>query len=78
MLCVCLNRVQVSGTYGGNSYAMGLVDAVQTFTTDESQAQLEAISKHMHDKCRDIIQASNLPAVVDYIGNKGTFGLLAR
>lgn len=64
-------KVQLSGTYCGNSFALGMVAAVQSFVTEERQDALEAISKHMHDRVKEIIAAHNLPAIVEYVGNKG-------
>ena len=64
-------RVQLSGTYNGNSFAMGMINAVQSYMTEERQDALEAISKHMHDRCQSIISKYNLPAIVQYVGNKG-------
>lgn len=63
--------VQLSGTYCGNSFALGMVSAVQAFATEERQDALEATSKHMHDRCKEIISQYGLPAIVEYVGNKG-------
>lgn len=71
-------KVQVSGTYNGNSLAVGIVLAVQTFVTEERQDALEALSKHMHDGCQAIIAKHGLPAIVEYIGNKGCITFFKR
>lgn len=64
-------KVQLSGTYCGNSFALGMISAVQSFVTEERQDTLEAISKHMHDRIQQIITQYTLPAIVGYVGNKG-------
>ncbi len=61
----------MSGTYCGNTFAMTMAEAVQNFVTEETQDQLEAMSKRMHDGCRSVIESTGIPAVVDYVGNKG-------
>lgn len=71
-------KVQVSGTYNGNSLAVGIVLAVQTFVTEEKQDALEALSKHMHDGCQAVIRKYGLPAIVEYIGNKGCITFFKR
>ncbi len=65
------HRVQVSGTYCGNTFAIAMVLAVQNYVTEDRQASLEAISRHIHDACKQIIADTKIPAVVDFIGNKG-------
>lgn len=65
------SKVQLSGTYCGNSFALGMVAAVQTFVTEERQDSLEALSKYMHDRVKAIIDKHQLPAIVEYVGNKG-------
>jgi glutamate-1-semialdehyde aminotransferase len=65
------SKVQLSGTYCGNSFALGMVTAVQQFATAERQAGLEAISRNMRDRCQEIITRYQLPAIVEYVGNKG-------
>lgn len=64
-------KVQLSGTYCGNSFALGMVLATQQYMTEERQDALEAISRSMHDRCKAIIAQYNLPAIVEYVGNKG-------
>ena len=71
-------RVQLSGTYNGNSFAVGMVAAVQHYCTEERQDGLEAISKHMHDRCKAIITQYDLPAIVQYVGNKGCITFFKR
>lgn len=65
------SKVQLSGTYCGNSFALGMVAAVQTYVTEERQDSLEALSKSMHDRVQAIIAEHQLPAIVEYVGNKG-------
>jgi glutamate-1-semialdehyde aminotransferase len=65
------SKVQLSGTYCGNSFALGMVAAVQSYVTEERQDALEAISKSMHDRVKTIIERYELPAIVEYVGNKG-------
>lgn len=71
-------KSQISGTYSGNSLAVEMVKAVQTYVTSETQATLELMSKSMHDRCKDIIDKYNIPAIVDYIGNKGCITFLKK
>ena len=71
--------VQVSGTYCGNSLAMGMARAVLTdFVTEDSQAALECMCRHMHDRCRAVNAATGIPALVDYVGNKGCITFLKK
>ena len=63
--------VQLSGTYCGNSFALGILTAAQSYATEERQDELEAKSKRMHDRCQQIITQYGLPAIVEYVGNKG-------
>ena len=64
-------RVQVSGTYNGNSYAIGMVLAVQTYVTQERQAALAALSAQLRDGVANVIAKYKLPCMADCIGNKG-------
>lgn len=64
-------KVQVSGTYNGNSYAIGMVLAVQNFVTEEKQDGLECLSKSLRDGVDAVIKKCNLPCMVDHLGNKG-------
>lgn len=65
------SKVQLSGTYCGNSFALGMIAAVQAYVTEERQDGLEALSKSMHDRVKAIIDRYALPAIVEYVGNKG-------
>jgi len=71
-------KVQVSGTYNGNSLAIGLILAAQTFVTEEKQDQLAAISQYMHDGCKALIEKHGLNAIVESIGNKGCITFLKK
>jgi glutamate-1-semialdehyde 2,1-aminomutase len=64
-------KVQVSGTYNGNSYAIGMVLAVQTYVTEERQESLAVLSRSIRDGVAAIIAKYKLPCMVDCIGNKG-------
>ena len=63
-------KVQVSGTYNGNSFAIGMALAVQRFVTAEKQASLEALSKRLCEGIAVVIAKHNLPCMTDTIGNK--------
>ena len=71
-------KVQLSGTYCGNSFALGMILATQQYATEDRQDQLERLSKHMHDRCQDIITKYSLPAIVEYVGNKGCITFFKR
>jgi glutamate-1-semialdehyde 2,1-aminomutase len=71
-------KVQLSGTYCGNSFALGMIVAVQRYVTEERQDALEAISKSMHDRCSAIVAKYSLPAIVEYVGNKGCITFFKR
>lgn len=64
-------KVQLSGTYCGNTFALGMIAAVQRFATEERQDQLEALSRSMYERCLAVVTKYNLPAIVEYVGNKG-------
>jgi len=65
------SKVQLSGTYCGNSFALGMVTAVQNYATESRQDTLETMSKFMHDRVKATIDKHKLPAIVEYVGNKG-------
>ena len=69
---------QVSGTYNGNSFAMGMVRTVQNYVTEEKQAELEALSRYMYEGCKEIVATAGLNAIVDYLGNKGCITFLKK
>jgi glutamate-1-semialdehyde aminotransferase len=71
-------KSQVSGTYNGNSFAIGMVRAVQTFVTEQKQLEIESISKYMYDGCKEVIKKTGINALVDYIGNKGCVTFLKK
>lgn len=71
-------RAQVAGTYFGNSYALGLVKAVQNFVTEEQQDKLESLSARMYNGCKEIIKLFDLPVIIDYVGNKGCLTFLKK
>ncbi len=50
---------------------MTMADTVQTFVTEDAQDSLEAMSRRMYDGVQSIIASSGIPAIVDYVGNKG-------
>jgi glutamate-1-semialdehyde aminotransferase len=72
------SKVQLSGTYCGNTFAVSMVTAVLQFVTEERQLQLEAMSKHMYERCSSIIAQYKLPAIVEYVGNKGCITFFKR
>ena len=71
-------RVQVSGTYNGNSYALSMMNAVQDYVTEEKQAKLENISRHLYLHCKELVDTYKMNIIVDYIGNKGCITFLKR
>lgn len=75
---ITARRVQVAGTYFGNSYALGLVRAVQNFVTEEEQEKLESLSAYMYKQCKEIIDEKKLPVIIDYVGNKGCLTFLKK
>jgi len=75
---ITLRRAQVAGTYFGNSYALGLVRAVQDYVTEEQQDKLESLSAYMYKGCKAIIDEKKLPVIIDYVGNKGCLTFLKK
>jgi len=71
-------RVQVSGTYNGNSYALSMMNAVQDYVSEERQAKLESISRHLYLHCKELVDTYKMNIIVDYIGNKGCITFLKR
>jgi len=64
-------NVQISGTYNGNSYAIGMVLAVQEFVTEEKQESLAELSQALRDGIAASVVKFKLPCMVDCVGNKG-------
>ena len=50
---------------------MTMAETVLTFVTEEAQDGLEALSRRMYEGVKASIESSGIPAIVDYVGNKG-------
>lgn len=68
----------MSGTYNGNSLAMNMTRAVQSYVNDITQKELECISKYIHDGCKAVVEKTGLNAIVQYLGNKGCITFIKK
>jgi glutamate-1-semialdehyde aminotransferase len=57
---------------------MGLIRSVQEYVTSDRQAEIESISKYLFEGCKRIIETYKVPAIIDYIGNKGCITFLNK